>query len=39
MSEVDKFLSTTLDRLIQAEQALLNGDPARGWRCGQPRSR
>jgi ketosteroid isomerase-like protein len=29
MSEVDEFLSTTLDRLIQAEQALLNGDPAR----------
>jgi ketosteroid isomerase-like protein len=28
MSEVDEFLSTTLDRLIQAEQALLDGDLA-----------
>jgi len=28
MSEVDEFLTATLDRLIQAEQALLNGDPA-----------
>jgi ketosteroid isomerase-like protein len=28
MSEVDEFLATTLDRLIQAEQALLNGDLA-----------
>jgi hypothetical protein len=29
MSEVDEFLTTTLDRLIQAEQALLlNGDLA-----------
>ena len=28
MSEVDDFLATTLDRLIQAEQALLNGDLA-----------
>jgi ketosteroid isomerase-like protein len=28
MSEVDEFLSTTLDRLIQAEKALLDGDLA-----------
>ena len=28
MTEVDEFLSTTLDRLSQAEKALLNGDPA-----------
>ena len=28
MSEVDEFLTTTLDRQIQAEQALLNGELA-----------
>ncbi|HZD70031.1 MAG TPA: hypothetical protein VFA45_14340 [Actinomycetes bacterium] len=28
MSEVDEFLTTTLDRLIQAEKALLSGDLA-----------
>ena len=28
MSEVDEFLTTTLDRLIQAEQAVLDGDLA-----------
>jgi ketosteroid isomerase-like protein len=28
MNELDEFLSTTLERLIQAERALLHGDPA-----------
>jgi hypothetical protein len=28
MSDLDDFLATTLARQVQAEQALLNGDPA-----------
>jgi hypothetical protein len=39
MSELDDFLATTLARQVEAEEVLHNGDPDRGWRCGQPRTR
>ena len=39
MSELDEFLATTLARQVEAEEALHNGDPEPGWRCGRPRTR
>ena len=38
MSDPDDFLATTLARQVQTE-ALHNGDPGRGWRCGRPGTR
>ena len=39
MSDPDDFLATTLAPQVEAEEALHNGDPGRGWRCGRPRTR
>ena len=38
MSELDDFLTPTLTRQLEAEQALINGDPTAAG-DGQPRSR
>jgi hypothetical protein len=32
VSELDDFLTLTLTRQVEAEQALINGDPTSGWR-------
>ena len=32
MSELDAFLTPTLARQVQAEQALVKGTPRRDWR-------
>jgi hypothetical protein len=38
MSELDDFLTPTLDRQLEAEKALCTATQNLGWRCGQPKS-
>jgi hypothetical protein len=39
MSELDDFLTPTLDRQLEAEKALINGDPGPRLAMCQPRTR